>query len=60
LQDGVTRKGGPYELRIILSRPAGAGGYGSGMDSALERIRADGQVADVQIDDVQRAPRWPK
>jgi hypothetical protein len=30
------------------------------MDEALERIRADGQVADVQIDDVQRAPRWPK
>jgi hypothetical protein len=44
----------PYDVRIYNSRPAGQGGYGSGVDTVVDDVRAGGQVQDVQIVDVQR------
>jgi hypothetical protein len=50
------RRGDPYDVKIYNSRPSGQGGYGSGVDGAVDDIRADGQVQDVEIVDVQRPP----
>jgi hypothetical protein len=45
--------GDPNEVMIVNSRPKGKGGYGKGMDRAVDNIKRDGQVADVKIVDVQ-------
>jgi thrombospondin type 3 repeat protein len=47
------RKAG-YDVRIVNSRPSGRGGYGSGLDDAVDNIRQGGQVGDVNIIDVER------
>jgi hypothetical protein len=54
LLEDINEDRAPYEVRIIMSRPAGKGGYAPGMDDAVSKIRAEGQVADLQVIDVQR------
>jgi hypothetical protein len=49
----IVDDGDPYEVMIVNSRPRGKGGYGSGMDTAADEIRNQGQVADLKIIDVQ-------
>lgn len=44
----------PFDAKLINSRPAGRGGFGTRLDEAAGRIREDGQVADLEIIDVQR------
>jgi hypothetical protein len=56
LLQGIVRRGDPYDVKIYNSRPSGQGGYGSGVDGAVDDIRAGGQVQDVEIVDVQRPP----
>jgi hypothetical protein len=48
--------GEPYDVKIVGSRPSGQGGYGTHVDQAVDEIRGGGQVADVEIVDVQRPP----
>ena len=55
LEDIVDNRA-PYDVKIFNSRPAGQGGYGSGVDGAVDDIRTGGQVQDVEIVDVQRPP----
>jgi hypothetical protein len=49
----ITRRD-TYDVMIVQSRPAGKGGYGAGMDEAMESIRGGGQVGDIDVVDVQR------
>lgn len=44
----------PYDVKVVNSRPSGKGGYGSGVDGAVDDIRKGGQVDDVEIIDVER------
>jgi len=48
--------GEPYDVKIVGSRPHGQGGYGTGVDRAVDDIKRGGQVGDVEIVDVQRPP----
>jgi hypothetical protein len=50
----ITQNNEPYDVLIVNSRPAGRGGYGSGLDNATEAIKKGGQVQDLRIIDVQR------
>jgi hypothetical protein len=50
----ITENKDPYDVLIVNSRPAGRGGYGSGVDDAAEAIKNGGQVKDLRIIDVQR------
>jgi hypothetical protein len=47
-------KGGDYDVVIVNSRPAGKGGYGSGVDTATDNIRGSGHVGNLDLIDVQR------
>jgi hypothetical protein len=48
--------GAPYDVKIVGSRPHGRGGYGTHVDQAVEEIKRNGQVGNVEIVDVQRPP----
>ena len=48
--------GAPYDVKVVGSRPAGRGGYGTHVDQAVEEIKRGGQVGNVDIVDVQRPP----
>ncbi len=55
--DGRPRPGRPsngYDVVIVNSRPAGKGGYGSGVDAATDDIRRSGRVGSLRLVDVQR------
>lgn len=52
--EDITLDDAPYDVRIFNSRPGGRGGYGSRMDEAVGNIKADGQVENVDIVDVER------
>ena len=52
--EGIIRRNDPYDVKIVNSRPSGQGGYGSGVDGAVDDIRNGGQVQDVEIIDVER------
>jgi hypothetical protein len=43
-----------YDVMIVQSRPSSRGGYGEGMDQAVENIRNDGHVGDITVVDVVR------
>jgi hypothetical protein len=50
----VLRGGEDYDVMIVQSRPAARGGYGEGMDTAVENIRNGGHVGDITVVDVIR------
>jgi hypothetical protein len=50
----IVNNGGGYDVVIVNSRPAGRGGYGSGVDSATDDIRRSGRVGSLDLIDVQR------
>jgi hypothetical protein len=50
----IVNNGGGYDVVIVNSRPAGKGGYGSGVDTATDSIRASGRVGNLDLIDVQR------
>jgi hypothetical protein len=52
----IINDGEPYDVKIVGSRPNGQGGYGTGVDKAVDDIKSGGQVSDVEIIDVQRPP----
>jgi hypothetical protein len=56
LLEDIVDNQAPYDVKIYNSRPSGQGGYGSGVDGAVDDIRAGGQVQDVEIVDIQRPP----
>ena len=41
-------------MMIVNSRRRGQGGYGRGMDRAVDNIRRNGRVTDVHLIDVQQ------
>jgi hypothetical protein len=52
----IINDGESYDVKIVGSRPNGQGGYGTGVDKAVDDIKGGGQVGDVEIIDVQRPP----
>jgi Bacterial TSP3 repeat len=50
----IVNNGGGYDVVIVNSRPAGKGGYGSGVDTATDDIRRSGRVGSLDLIDVQR------
>ena len=53
----IVRDGEGYDVKVVGSRPNGQGGYGVGVDKAVDEIKSGGQVGDVEIIDVQRPPK---
>ncbi len=51
---GIVNNGDNYDVVIVNSRPAGTGGYGSGVDTATDDIRRSGRVGSLDLIDVQR------
>ena len=51
---GIVDNGDGYDVVIVNSRPAGKGGYGSGVDTATDNIRGSGRVGSLDLIDVQR------
>lgn len=50
----IARGNDGYDVVIVNSRPAGKGGYGSGVDTATDDIRRSGRVGSLDLIDVQR------
>jgi hypothetical protein len=54
LIDEVITEDAPYDAMVIMSRPKGKGGYREGVDDSVKRIKAGGQVENLDIIDIQR------